>query len=418
MRRYALSIFLLVLLCGILAVPSIEASLTWDTQQVKEYVWAGGDCPIAIDQSGNTHIAYLDGYTLIYATYDGQEWTNQTIATNAIYLIFSLVIDSNGNPHLLYEKKLEGPLKIADWNGEAWTTQDTGVAYTDFAALAVDSLGNPSIVYTTFTTNINHEDWSKNTVNTSLNYAKWTGTNWDTQIVDTVMYDSLSSISFTLTNSNVPYILYSPSSNLNSIKLATTENSKWKIQEAELPPSTGNCGNIAVDSKGYAHFLCTQPYQNSTSLRTILYATFNLSTWNTQTITSGIDVGTVANLVLDSQDNPHFTFSIYEGDSMYVTYSANKWQNITLPSGVVAGNLALDSSGNLHLLYRTEAPARFSSHLMYAFATAEITSSTMSNAQDNTVLEATISAVLVLAVIVTATIWQRNHVKSKRANNA
>ena len=372
-------LFLLSLVTVSITFEPVHAALTWNDQMLKEYVWAGGWCPIVVDQNNTVHIAYLDGYTLTYARYDGSVWTNQTIASDGIYFIFSLVLDANDYPHLLYEKKWEGPLMLANWNGKTWDSQNTGISYADYATLTLDSHGNPNIAYPTYTTVINdHNDYSKNSVNTALNYARWTGTGWNTQIVDSIVNGSFSPISIAVNKNNTPYVLYSPSSDSSIIKLATVQNSNWKIQAAQLPSSTGNCGNIVMDSEGHPHFLYTQSYQNSSTVSSIMYASYDLTSWTTQTAVSEVNLGTIGQLVLDSNDNPHFTIGTSAGDTMYAAYSGNTWKIQKLPSDLEVGNLALDSNGNPHLLFRAYSPARYSSELMYATATGtmDTTSST------------------------------------------
>jgi hypothetical protein len=428
-------VFVVLFLATLVTVPSTlpaQAALSWNVQQVNEYVWSGGDCPIIVDHNNTSHIAYLDGYTLIYANYNGSVWTNQSIATDGIYVIFSLVLDANGYPHILYERALEGPLVIASWNGKSWDHQNIEIVYldpathfgisgTNYAALALDFFGNPSIVYTTFTTVINNpHDWAKNTANTSLKYARWTGTSWNTQTVDTVVNDSLSSISFVFGKNNQPYILYSPSSNSSNIKLAIYQNSNWKIQTAQLPPSTGNCGNIVMDSKGNPHFLSKQPYQNSTTLSNILYVSFNQTTWNTQLIASKVSLGydsSIGELVLDSNDYPHFTYGTSDDKTMYLAYSGNIWENQTLASNISVGDLALDSSDNPHLLFRTYSPARYESHLMYANATEATLSPTTSMLNANVAqILLIITSVTVSVVVIVSLLLYRKHRKTISQN--
>jgi hypothetical protein len=400
MRKSLAPLLILLFLTSLVTlqpVSSATAELSWNAQTVKEYVWAGGYCPIAVDQNSTVNIAYLDGYTLTYASYNGSVWTNQSIATDAIYLIFSLVLDANGYPHLLYEQKDAGPLTLANWNGKNWSIQDTGVFYTDFATLALDSFGNPHLAYTTYTTVINdHEDWAKNSINTALKYARWTGTGWNTQTVDSIVNGSFSTISVALNKNNMPYILYSPSSNSSNIELATYQNSSWNIQNVPFP-ALGDFGNVVLDSKGYPHFIYAHPYQNSSTLSTILYASSNLTTWNTQIVVSGVNLGTIGELVLDSNDYPHFTIGTSAGDTMYVVNSGSIWNIQTLDSNIEVGNLALDSSGNPHIICRAYSPARYSSKLMYATATE--TTQTPSPTVPTFPLVLTLTAVIIATIV-------------------
>ena len=102
---------------------------------------------------------------------------------------------------------------------------------------------------------------------------------------------------------------------------------------------------------------------------------------------------------------------------MYVAFSGDRWQIEKSPVDIGAGNLALDYSGNPHLLYRTGSPARYCSHLIYASAIAGNATSLTSNVPDNTILEVTLAAVVILTIIVIATALQRNRLKNRRKIN-
>jgi len=166
--------------------------------------------------------------------------------------------------------------------------------------------------------------------------------------------------------------MYSLTSNSSAIKLAKYQNSSWNTQTIPLPPSSANLGNVVVDSKGYPHFIYTQPYQNSTTLSTILYASFNGTVWISQTVASKVSLGDdnpVGQLVLDSHGNPHFCYINSDGVPMYASYSGSAWNIQTISSNTSANGpcwLALDASGNPHISYRTASGARYTAVLMYA----------------------------------------------------
>jgi hypothetical protein len=175
-----------------------------------------------------------------------------------------------------------------------------------------------------------------------------------------------------------------------------------------VAPSIDNIGNIVVDSTNRAHFICTQPKQNSTILNTILYVTFTGTEWNTQAVAAEVQSGTIGKLVLDPQDNPHFTYSNFAGDTIYATYYGSNWKLQTLPSDVEAGDLALDQNGSPHLSYRTYSPKRYITNLMYANATETASSSTdVPNIPDYAILAVVSVVVVVIAVVVGAFVWKK-----------
>lgn len=383
-RTVTLTIAALFLIAILAGSPSMlaNAASSWNVQTVDEYAWAGGYCPIAVDSNGTAHMAYMDfpsGTNLLtYASYNGSRWVNQTAVSGYVHDVFSLVLDKNGNPHILFNPNPLGspinPLKIAVWNGRSWDIQGTGITYAGYATLALDSSGNPHIAYTTGV----ELQYGSNWVGSALKYASWTGTGWNIQTLDSTMNDSFSTVSLALDSNSTPYILYGYSSNPSSIKLATVQNSSWKTQTVPLSPSTGNCGNIVVDSKGYPHFICTQPNQNTTDL---VYAGFDGTSWNTTVADSKVNWshdGSMGQLVLDSKDYPHFCYVESDGNLMYAAYSGRAWNIQTVESNVYPLGqcyLALDANGNPHMSYRTSSPMRFTANLKYATTTDSTKSS-------------------------------------------
>lgn len=378
----------LILIASFLILPVVLTSVTsantepaWNTQTLDAYAWAGGNCPIAVDANNVTHIAYMDfptgTNTLVYASYDGVAWTNQTVVSGNVHVVFSLVLDSKGNPYILYNPDSLGsvvnPLILATRNENNWTIQNTVTSYADTATLMLDSNGNPHIAYTTGVELKYGDSW----VGSALDYASWKGDTWNIQTIDSTMNDSFTAVSLALDQNNKPYILYSLMSNSSDTRLATYENSTWNVQTVPLPASTTTLGNIAMDSKGYPHFLCTHPEQNKTQ-STIFYASFNGTAWNMQAIVSNVilaDTASVSQLVLDAQDRPHFCYINSDGEPIYIFYSGSAWisqpvsSNISVTSAVGPCFLALDDSGNPHLSYRTYSPMRYTANLIYSAAT-------------------------------------------------
>ena len=131
------------------------------------------DRSLALDSSGNPHIAYGDDH-LYYAWYDGSTWHKETVdpawgvGSNA-----SLKLDGSGNPHISYYDDTNKDLKYASYDGSTWSIQtvDSGGDVGGYTSLALDGSGNPHISY-----------WD--TTNRDLKYVSWTGSSWDIQTVD------------------------------------------------------------------------------------------------------------------------------------------------------------------------------------------------------------------------------------------
>jgi hypothetical protein len=357
---------------------------------------------------------------MIYVSINGSTRTGQTVETDnsGFKKPIDLAIDADGYPYLLYADHPYGAPAVASWNGENWDIRVIGAAYAREAVLALDSSGTPHVAYTTgVKLRYNHgSDW----MGSALKYASWTGTDWDIETVGSDMNSSFGQISLALNKKDEPYLLYSFSSENNSvIKLATVQNSNWRIQEVLLPPSTGSIGNVVLDSHSQAHFVCKQPYQGSTISNTILYASFYESQWSTQTVASNVEGGYVGKLVLDAQDDPHFIYSNHDGETKYAVYSDKSWKTQALPSEIGVGNLVLDQNGNPHTLYRTATMARYIDKITYATTTDMKATSPLAftNNPDHTTLAVTAVAaftIATVAIVIGNFVWKRSPQKKRQ----
>jgi hypothetical protein len=415
-----LSAFLSLLLLSLLlvtfcsAVPT-HAALSWNIQTVDEYACSSGygtASPIAIDSKNITHIAYTEYTSLdhpwraVYASWNGSSWDKQTVAEDTF--VQCLALDANDNPHILYFDPPDH-LEYASWTGTSWTVQNTGIQGNSFA-LALDPSGSPHIAYT----------------EGDVKYASFTGKNWNKQTLDSGT--ELISLSIAVDSNNKPYILYSPSAyadfNLTvsiraiNVKVATYQNSSWNIQTVLLPPPTGDIGNIVVDSEGYPHFICTQHHyvssEDKTILSTILYASWDGDAWETQVVARDVVLQSLGQLVLDANDNPHFTYltpgSEGKTKSFFTSWTGEAWdiQMAETELGQTAfGSLALDANGNPHISCRGAITMRYANTLLYATATTKTQTASPTFPTLPFLLAST--AVIIGAIIITVYFKKRKH---------
>jgi hypothetical protein len=154
---------------------------------------------LALDSNDNPHITYgvdnpsVDGntgsQTLKYATLNASGWNIQTVFTD-IEDYGNMVLDSHGYPHFTYfrsnppHSNLGNNLTIASWNGSNWNSQtvlsniSSGRIY-----LALDSHDYPSIDYMAPNPYAQQHLPNPEGNHDYLMYARWTGIQWDKQIV-------------------------------------------------------------------------------------------------------------------------------------------------------------------------------------------------------------------------------------------
>jgi hypothetical protein len=133
----------------------------------------------------------------------------------------------------------------------------------------------------------------------------------------------------------------------------------WHYQTVDLVGIfQGGFSSLAIDTNGRPHVVYLVHYHDvGTDNDTLKYAVFNGSTWDKQIVDSSGYLDQHLSLVLDSNSNPHISYSDYMNNSLkYATLNGSKWVIQTVDvnyqfRSIFLQSLALDSSGNPHISY-------------------------------------------------------------------
>jgi hypothetical protein len=350
------SAFLSLLLLSMLLTFSwevpVHAAPSWNVQIVDEDA-SGigyGYCPIAVDSEDNPHIAYSGSPEARYASWNGSGWNIQQIPSYAF--VHDLALDANGDPHITL-----GSLAYGTWNGTGWNFQTVTTDYTVYSSLALDSSGNPHVAYIT---------------GDKLKYASQNGSNWTIQTV--TVDNNLTGIdvrlSLVIDSSDTPYIMYNTFSsyvdssiggarNVN-VELAVWKNSRWTIETVLESSNLGEFGNMVLDSNDHPHFLATKrrylSAENPTLLSTILYVSWDGWAWNIQTVASDVNLHDIGFLALSPHGYPSIVY--IAGGVKYARWTGTAWEsyNVKAPFTIRDASgpcyLALDSKGIPHISSR------------------------------------------------------------------
>ena len=264
------------ILYGSFQEPLMYASWT-GTEWVSQTVDANGAGfgMVALDSSGNPHIAYTDGATIKYAFLKGSSWSIQTVATyklGDISFKLSFALDKNDMPYIMYSPAsyidYSQPIGIrainvtlATYQNSNWNIQALSLPTPtgDYGNLVVDSKGRLHAIFT------QHHFVSTENMTTlsSILYASWNGTAWNTQ--NLVSNISFNSMSLTLDSRDYPRIITSTGT------YASWTGTSWNIQTANLDRVEGPC-YLAVDanSNPYVSYRQSSPHKFNTN---IIYAT-------------------------------------------------------------------------------------------------------------------------------------------------
>lgn len=266
-------------------------------------------------------------------------WKVETVdGSTAVGFNTSLALDAQGRPHISYHDTTNESLKYARWDGTAWQieTVDTGdVGW--YSSLKLDQQGRPHISY----------DQRKSGAR-YLKYAWWDGTAWQITEVDKagqVGYET----SLELDSNGLPHISYYDDTN-TALKYAYYDGSSWHPTTVDNSGTVGFASSLALDSQNRPHIT----YFNSTS-SALSYAHWDGSEWKIEIADDDGYVGNFSSLAIDGNDRPHIAYRDESNSSLkYAYWDGASWQYATVDNDGDTGrypSLVLDIQGRPHISY-------------------------------------------------------------------
>jgi hypothetical protein len=348
-------------LTGFFVVDVKASPTTWIIETVDASADVGQHSSIAIDSDGFPHVAYYDLYwaNLKYATPSripgpGPLWVITPVDTpGEVGSSSSLALDSGDNPHISYYDHTNGDLKHARWTGSAWSieTVDAAGNVGSYTSLALDSGDHPHICYFDET-------------NGDLKHARWTGSAWSIETVDVAGTGTYASVgmycSLALDSGNHPHISYFDEGN-GDLKYARWTGSAWSIETVDTARDVGRFTSLALDSGDNPHI--SYYYSFDAPYGDLKYARWTGSAWSIETVDStnfeqAGHIGEYTSIALDSRDNPHISYcdaiKYNDEDLKYARWTGSAWSIETVDAADGVGqftSLALDSEGKPHISY-------------------------------------------------------------------
>jgi frataxin-like iron-binding protein CyaY len=219
----------------------------WNSEVVDTEPWASLDTSICVDASGTVYISYYNfsqGY-LKLAVRDKGQWKIEVVddgqkQSNAVGGFSCVKVDSSGRVHISYIDSVNGLLKYAVKENDAWTIElaDDCEFVGNFTSLALDKDGNPYISYTV----------DKEPNKPDLWLARKVGGKWTVELVDTARVAGNYNSIVVDQHANI-YISYSA---MRKLKLAKNIQGTWSFEPVD-PDGTITYTSLSLDTEGMPH---------------------------------------------------------------------------------------------------------------------------------------------------------------------
>ncbi|TET90026.1 MAG: PKD domain-containing protein [Methanomassiliicoccales archaeon] len=213
--------------------------VSWISQQVDPTPDVDGPTSLALDSKSFPHVTYMrwaGDKTDRYARWNGSEWSIRSLEHH--HWRSRIAVDSDDIPHIVCAGVTGGPLPstrplvYARLVNNVWESEVLfpGYAFGLGSDIALDSNGHPHIAYLS--------------IGDAVNYARWDGTNWTTEVVDKPL-DVGGWLSLVLDRNDIPFIAYKKDEILTeTVRIAT----KAKLA-GNLPP-VANSGDNYLGQEG------------------------------------------------------------------------------------------------------------------------------------------------------------------------
>ena len=321
---------------------------SWTTETVDPSFRVGNWSSLALDGSGNPRIAYNDynNNDAKYAELSGGAWSIATIPDpdQNVGRWTSLALDAAGHARMTYFDDTSHKLRYAQWTGSEWlmeTVDKSKPSNGNWNSIALDTSGNAHVSY-----RLGYDNSGG-----GLKYTHWTGSRWETTLLDASRGAATLGTSIALDQDGNPLIAYHDHQ-AGTLRYARWTGTAWELSTVDGNASThvGEYCSLALDSSGNPHI----SYFDSAN-GDLKRAYWTGAGWATKVVDSQGMVGWDTSIKVDSNDDPHISYyDIDDGDLKYARLTANGWVIEAAQSQGDMGwytSLALDADGDPHISY-------------------------------------------------------------------
>lgn len=333
--------YLLILIALIPAMAGTLHAHEWEIHEIGR-ASSYNHSELAFDPSGNPCVAYVNGGSVFYSSYQDNTWITEEIdeigASTSIGKDIALVFSSEGSPIIAYYDQALDTLKIAEYISESWVIQVVdnlnwaehalsmrfdrngilSISYFDLqgglkfaqrinALWIIESIdpGNRAGEYNSLSFGSNNEPsiayFKRGTK--SLHFARKEGGTWSTSVIDSDGLTAGEYCSLEYSDDGIASVSYYVGNPYFELRFAKYIESSWVIQTVDSAGSVGQ--HTSLDYTPNNHPGITYIDNINKDLK---YAVYDGAGWAITTVVSNDQIGYGSSLSFSPDNRPAISY--------------------------------------------------------------------------------------------------------------
>jgi hypothetical protein len=328
--------FKIVFIILIFCFSNIAVGQTWQFFEVDE----GVKPELALDSQGNPNISYMleaqVGFVR-HAVFNSSTsmFDISEPVTGYFYGPLALAIDQNDMPHINYHNHSYADQVHLYLTPGGWVEDRINNPGHDGwdNSITIDDNNNPH------TSTIDPSGFG----GVGVEYAYFNGSNWQVEAIGSAQIMYANTTSLALDKNGNPHITYYDD-NTEDLMYAAKNMGNWSISVVDSTGDVGRFSSLVLDTSDVPHISYYQHLTNNTGI--VKIAVWNNTEWNITNVDSlnNVFIGfsgarNMTSLILDSQMNPHLTYSDQK-IMKYTKWDGSDWQQ----------QIIVDASGSSTIL--------------------------------------------------------------------
>lgn len=311
---------------GTVLYSSRSQTTNWGTPQIVGSAQHPPHLSLALGADGAAQLVYFSSVTpcagLCHAKFTGGAWTVSAVDSVGRSSYTSLAVDAGGNAHVAYSNA-SAALKYARYDGTSWTVQtvdssaDLGPGlgsserFFRQVSLALDAAGNPRIAY--------FNDSTK-----AIRYVEREGSSWKASETVETVGNVAAGLSLAVNGSSAPRVSYVNTQN-NELAFASKSGTSWTVSQAVsagASPQPDGAASMVLGGNGNP-LIAFNDNNNEFGVTGAGLATFNGTSWSTRTIDHVGGGAPAISLALDSSGDAHVLYGDPTAANPTVKYASS-----------------------------------------------------------------------------------------------